>query len=59
MMSGRPGPVLLDLPMDVQAEAADVVMPDPVTREARGRVAAGRPTTSSGPRRCSRGASDR
>src|SRR3954447_6293521 len=40
MLSGRPGPVLLDLPMDVQAEAADVVMPDPVSREARGR---GRP----------------
>lgn len=38
MISGRPGPILLDLPMDVQAEAADVAMPDPVTREARGRV---------------------
>ena len=29
MTSGRPGPVLLDLPMDVQAEAADVRLPDP------------------------------
>jgi len=38
MVSGRPGPILLDLPMDVQAEAADVVLPDPVHREARGRV---------------------
>jgi acetolactate synthase-1/2/3 large subunit len=38
MTSGRPGPVLLDLPMDVQAEAADVVLPDPDRREARGRV---------------------
>ena len=38
MVSGRPGPILLDLPMDVQAEAADVVIPDPVSREARGRV---------------------
>ena len=38
LTSGRPGPILLDLPMDVQAETADVVMPDPVTREARGRV---------------------
>ena len=38
MLSGRPGPVLLDLPMDIQAEAADVVLPDPATREARGRV---------------------
>jgi acetolactate synthase-1/2/3 large subunit len=35
MLSGRPGPVLLDLPMDVQAEAADVVIPDPEAREAR------------------------
>ena len=38
MTSGRPGPILLDLPMDVQAEAADVRMPDPEAREARGRV---------------------
>src|SRR5438552_13840311 len=29
MLSGRPGPVLLDLPMDVQADAADVTLPDP------------------------------
>ena len=28
MSSGRPGPVHLDLPMDVQAEAADVDLPD-------------------------------
>ena len=28
MLSGRPGPVHLDLPMDVQAEAADVDIPD-------------------------------
>lgn len=38
MLSGRPGPILLDLPMDVQADSADVVMPDPERREARGRV---------------------
>ncbi len=38
MLSGRPGPILLDLPMDVQAEAAQVVLPDPERREARGRV---------------------
>ncbi|HZC32526.1 MAG TPA: thiamine pyrophosphate-binding protein [Candidatus Bathyarchaeia archaeon] len=38
MVSGRPGPILLDLPMDIQAEAADVRIPDPETREARGRV---------------------
>ncbi|HLQ49793.1 MAG TPA: thiamine pyrophosphate-binding protein, partial [Candidatus Dormibacteraeota bacterium] len=38
MLSGRPGPVLLDIPMDVQAESAEVVIPDPERREARGRV---------------------
>jgi acetolactate synthase-1/2/3 large subunit len=38
MVSGRPGPILLDLPMDVQAEAADVRLPEPEHREARGRV---------------------
>jgi acetolactate synthase I/II/III large subunit len=38
MLSGRPGPILLDLPMDIQAEAADVVLQDPEQREARGRV---------------------
>ena len=38
MVSGRPGPILLDLPMDVQTEAAEVTIPDPVAREARGRV---------------------
>jgi acetolactate synthase I/II/III large subunit len=37
MRTGRPGPVLLDVPMDVQAEAAEVVIPDPEHREARGR----------------------
>ncbi len=35
MLSGRPGPVLLDLPMDVQADSAEVVVPDPEQREAR------------------------
>ena len=42
MLSGRPGPVLLDLAMDVQAESAEVVLPEPERREARGRV---RPAT--------------
>ena len=37
MRTGRPGPVLLDVPMDVQAEAASVVLPDLGEREARGR----------------------
>jgi acetolactate synthase-1/2/3 large subunit len=38
MVSGRPGPILLDIPMDVQAEAADVRLPESDEREARGRV---------------------
>ena len=37
MTSGRPGPVLMDVPMDIQAEAAEVVVPEPDAREARGR----------------------
>jgi acetolactate synthase-1/2/3 large subunit len=37
MLSGRPGPVLLDLPMDVQADSAEVRLPDPVERTAHGR----------------------
>jgi acetolactate synthase I/II/III large subunit len=40
MVAGRPGPVLLDLPMDVQADSAEVRIPNPDEREARGR---GRP----------------
>ena len=38
MMTGRRGPVLVDLPMDVAADAADVVLPDPDTREPAGRT---------------------
>jgi len=38
MTTGRPGPVLLDLPMDIQAESAEVSLPVPESREARGRV---------------------
>ena len=37
MLSGRPGPVLLDMPMDVQADAADVTIPDPCQRQEFGR----------------------
>jgi acetolactate synthase-1/2/3 large subunit len=37
MRSGRPGPILLDVPMDVQADSAEVCLPDGQTREARGR----------------------
>jgi acetolactate synthase I/II/III large subunit len=35
MLSGRPGPVLLDVPMDVQADAAEVILPE--NRRATGR----------------------
>ena len=38
MMTGRPGPVLIDLPMDVQAEATQVSMPDLRERMPRGKV---------------------
>ena len=38
MLTGRPGPVHLDVPMDVQADSADVTMPLPERREARGRI---------------------
>jgi acetolactate synthase I/II/III large subunit len=37
MMGGRRGPVLLDLPMDVQADAASMVVPEPSQREDQGR----------------------
>jgi len=36
MLSGRPGPVHVDLPMDVQADVAEVSIPDPVLRSPRG-----------------------
>jgi acetolactate synthase I/II/III large subunit len=35
MRSGRPGPVLLDLPMDVQADSAEVRIPEPDEHEAK------------------------
>jgi acetolactate synthase I/II/III large subunit len=38
MRSGRPGPVLLDMPMDVLTDSDDVTIPDPDEREARGRI---------------------
>ena len=37
MLSGRPGPVLIDMPMDVQADDADVTIPEPASREPQGR----------------------
>lgn len=36
MTSGRPGPVLVDLPMDVQCDSADVRLPRPSSRKAGG-----------------------
>ncbi len=38
MLSGRPGPVLLDLPMDVQADDIDVTLPEHGQRTSHGRT---------------------
>ncbi len=38
MLTGRPGPVLIDLPMDVQSEASEVEIPEPCRRNPRGRM---------------------
>ena len=38
MMTGRMGPTVIDLPMDVQADAIDVEIPDPLERRASGKV---------------------
>jgi len=38
MMTGRRGPVHIDLPMDVQAEAIDVNIPEPLERRATGKT---------------------
>ncbi|HEY8284553.1 MAG TPA: thiamine pyrophosphate-binding protein [Chloroflexota bacterium] len=37
MLEGRRGPVLLDLPMDLQADFAEVELADPASRRPRGR----------------------
>ncbi len=37
MLGGRPGPVLIDMPMDVQADDADVAIPEPVDLKPGGR----------------------
>ncbi|MGI9557017.1 MAG: thiamine pyrophosphate-binding protein [Solirubrobacterales bacterium] len=39
-LSGRPGPVHIELPMDVQAETTDVAIPDPAAHRPAGRVKA-------------------
>jgi acetolactate synthase-1/2/3 large subunit len=36
--TGRPGPVHIDLPVDIQAEAADVEIPEPAEHRAEGRL---------------------
>lgn len=38
MLSGRPGPVLVDLPMDVQSDSADVTLPQLSSRRAKGPI---------------------
>ncbi|MFW9939116.1 MAG: thiamine pyrophosphate-binding protein [Candidatus Thorarchaeota archaeon] len=38
MMTGRRGPVHIDLPMNVQAEAINVEIPEPLERRAMGRI---------------------
>jgi len=38
MMTGRRGPVLIDMPMDVQCDSADVTIPDPENRKPFGRI---------------------
>jgi acetolactate synthase-1/2/3 large subunit len=37
MLGGRPGPVLIDMPMDVQADDAEVTLPEPGLHEPAGR----------------------
>jgi acetolactate synthase-1/2/3 large subunit len=38
MMSGRRGPVVIDLPMNVQADAIECEIPEPLERRSEGRV---------------------
>ncbi|MFW9899077.1 MAG: thiamine pyrophosphate-binding protein [Candidatus Thorarchaeota archaeon] len=38
MLQGRRGPVHIDLPMDVQADAIDIKIPEPLERRAAGRI---------------------
>ena len=40
MMTGRRGPVLIDVPMDVQCNSARVEIPDPAERKPGGRISA-------------------
>ena len=45
MLAGRPGPVHLDLPMDLQADAAEVTIPDPSRSLPQGRPRPDAPAT--------------
>jgi len=38
MMTGRMGPTVIDLPMDVQADASNIEIPDPLERRASGKI---------------------
>ncbi|MHC1591471.1 MAG: thiamine pyrophosphate-binding protein [Candidatus Helarchaeales archaeon] len=38
MLTGRRGPVYIDMPMDVQCDSADVTIPEPEDRKPKGRV---------------------
>ncbi len=38
MLTGRMGPVVIDLPMDVQADSSDTEIPEPLERRAPGRI---------------------
>ena len=38
MMTGRRGPVVIDLPMDVQADAIETKIPEPLERRSTGRI---------------------
>ncbi len=38
MMTGRRGPVLISMPMDVQCDSADVEIPEPAERKPMGRI---------------------
>jgi acetolactate synthase-1/2/3 large subunit len=38
MMTGRRGPVVIDLPIDIQASAIEIEIPDPLERRSIGRV---------------------
>ncbi len=38
MMTGRKGPTMIDLPMDVQASDAEIIIPEPMKRRSTGKI---------------------